>query len=880
MQRIQPECGHSVMTIKRSIAAVTVAVMVVLIQPSLAGATEYPEVAVHAGSRVHREYPRILGMYPVSDRVPYENAHDCATEPHQLDCDVIAMRIDPQAVGHVLVRASVSWTSTSDLDAYLFDSQGETLDYTPPSDVPILLATIPSEPVVYLVVANSKGVNDGYRVDIDAQTLDLPTPPHATFGPSTDRYEIIPGTVPSPFDVATPAVLPSGIAFQTLQPAALTRGASQSSNRDHLPFVVVLLAALLLVGSGTGISRVARPVRWRPWRVRIFWKLLVPFLVTILAVGATGAYLTVRYLAGRAEASLDRDILERSVTADSYLRDQELAMLESVRFAANVEGTPQALAAHDARAAERSLGSAVAVRRSLAVLAALDANGAELVSLTRQPDGSFAPHAGTDWQGVPAVTDVLHGVVDAAGDKHAGYVRTDGGRALFLVAGPVRIGEQVVGAVVAALDADDVAHGAARRARATIALYDGGGARMAASAAAGFPSRVTPPTRSLRIRGHGHVLLEAPLVARGARVGTLAVRVAERGAFASVRGATFRLAALLVLAIAAIVAIGLALTRSIVTQVRAMVTTNRALGAGDLAARAPVVSGDELGELAQGFNQMAEQLEASYGELERRVAERTEELSRLYRELVTMSNTRSEFFATVSHELRTPLFAIIANAELGADPELRPDDPEELGAYFATIDQAARLLLERVNEILELARAESEGVELHREHVPMGDVIEELRPTVAALARKSGLDLVIDVAPDLPLLDADASRLRQIVLNLVSNAVKYTAPGGEVRVSLRAAGAFVELAVADTGAGIPAEIGDRIFEPYFQVEGIKAVGGQPSSGLGLAVTKRLVEAHGGTIGYTSAVDQGSTFVVRLPAVSIESGAIEYSGSES
>jgi two-component system sensor histidine kinase/response regulator len=323
---------------------------------------------------------------------------------------------------------------------------------------------------------------------------------------------------------------------------------------------------------------------------------------------------------------------------------------------------------------------------------------------------------------------------------------------------------------------------------------------------------------------------------------------------------------------AAIVGFGVLVSRYILRTVEPLVETNRALGQGDLSVRAPVRSGDELGELAEGFNLMAEQLQASYEDLERRVAQRTEELQRLYAENVKAGEARSQFFATVSHEFRTPLFAILANAELLTDPELRPETPEEAAEFASTIETSAKTLLERVNELLDLAKSESTGVELETTTTEMAEVWGDIAPSVRALARAGHLTVTESVPAELPAVRADAVRLRQILLNLTSNAVKYTPAGGRIAVSAAVDNGMLQVAVADTGTGIPKRVGDKVFEPYYRVKGSRAQGSWASTGLGLALTKRLVEAHGGKIWFESKPKHGTTFFFTLPLANVKAKA--------
>ncbi|MBV8431257.1 MAG: HAMP domain-containing histidine kinase, partial [Solirubrobacterales bacterium] len=641
----------------------------------------------------------------------------------------------------------------------------------------------------------------------------------------------------------------------------VSSGGLLASISHTLPWLAVLVAVVLLVAMAFRLRRQVRPdrrgvtvrARVSSWfsNLRLFWKLLVPFVAVLLVIGISGAYLTVHYLASRADTTVNQNLLQRSVSAQTYLRDQELYLLEAERFAANLEGVPEATAAGNQAELRKDLASAVAVRKDLDVLAATDATGQGLVNYLR--DGaSFTAQGGVAWSDAPAVKEVLAGVSDATGDKRTSFVRLSDGSVLLVTAGPIRT-DHVVGAAVAALSADGLAKGAAVRARGTVGLYDLGGHAMGISKAGALPTTLSAPEArgSLRVRHGSTATLYEPFVVRGTKVGTVAVAIPTGSAYASVRGAALRLGLLVALAMAAVVGFGVLVSRYILRTVEPLVETNRALGQGDLSVRAPVRSGDELGELAQGFNLMAEQLQASYGELERRVAERTEELQRLYSENVKAGEARSQFFATISHEFRTPLFAILANAELLADPSLGPESPEETAEFAGTIQASAHSLLERVNELLDLARSESAGVELDAKAISLAATWAGIAPGVRALARAGELSITDDVSASLPQVQADAGRLRQILLNLTSNAVKYTRPGGRIRVWAREADGVLEVAVSDTGQGIPKRVGERVFEPYYRVKGSRAQGGQASSGLGLALTKRLVEAHGGRIWFES-----------------------------
>ncbi|HEX2626891.1 MAG TPA: ATP-binding protein, partial [Candidatus Limnocylindrales bacterium] len=241
------------------------------------------------------------------------------------------------------------------------------------------------------------------------------------------------------------------------------------------------------------------------------------------------------------------------------------------------------------------------------------------------------------------------------------------------------------------------------------------------------------------------------------------------------------------------------------------------------------------------------------------------ERERLIAELRAASAAKSDFLAAMSHELRTPLNAIIGFSELLLDtPQGTADvasDPARVHDFAGHIHGSGLHLLELINEVLDLARVEAGRPDL--KPVPfdlaalLGETIAAMRP----LAQRKSLVLVLESPDELPLV-ADPSRMRQVVFNLVSNAIKFTPAAGRVVVRAQQVAERVVLVVEDTGVGIePKDLG-RVFEAFEQVGSGST---REGTGLGLALTRRLVEAHGGTIELTSQVGRGSQFTVRLPA---------------
>jgi GAF domain-containing protein/anti-sigma regulatory factor (Ser/Thr protein kinase) len=232
------------------------------------------------------------------------------------------------------------------------------------------------------------------------------------------------------------------------------------------------------------------------------------------------------------------------------------------------------------------------------------------------------------------------------------------------------------------------------------------------------------------------------------------------------------------------------------------------------------------------------------------------------RQLEVANKHKSDFLANMSHELRTPLNAIIGFSEaLGARMfgELNPKQDE----YIHDIHSSGQHLLSLINDILDLSKVEAGRMELELSDFDLPAALGNAISLVRERAQNHGIALKLDVDPDLGKIRADERKVKQIVLNLLSNAVKFTPDGGRVEVSAHANGETIEVSVADTGIGIAPEDQEAVFEEFRQV-GRDYTRKQEGTGLGLALTRRFVELHGGTIRLESEPGKGSTFSFTLP----------------
>ncbi|MGH7570696.1 MAG: ATP-binding protein [Gemmatimonadota bacterium] len=228
--------------------------------------------------------------------------------------------------------------------------------------------------------------------------------------------------------------------------------------------------------------------------------------------------------------------------------------------------------------------------------------------------------------------------------------------------------------------------------------------------------------------------------------------------------------------------------------------------------------------------------------------------------LKRVDTVRRDFVSNVSHELRTPLTALSGYAEALSEEELSAGEVRE---HAAVIRRHVERLTMLISDLLELARLEEAGFAPHRERFSAGDLLSELAREWGPRAEQSGLTLAVDAEPDVT-IDADRGLLRQALANLLENAVKYCRPGDGIRIAARPTAEGAELAVSDTGPGIPYQDQPRVFERFYRVDKGRSRE-QGGTGLGLSIVKHAAEAHGGTVALESRPGAGSTFRIVIPA---------------
>lgn len=280
-------------------------------------------------------------------------------------------------------------------------------------------------------------------------------------------------------------------------------------------------------------------------------------------------------------------------------------------------------------------------------------------------------------------------------------------------------------------------------------------------------------------------------------------------------------------------ALGIILARSLTHPLRDLTTAIRAMAKGDLRQHVSVKSRDELGELAAAFNQMSSDLDR-------------------------LNLSRRQMTADIAHDLRSPLTVIGGYLEAMRDGVLKPT-PERLDTIHAEVQHLHRL----VEDLRTLSQADSGELTLNLEPVAPTAFLDRLMKSYEHLAAQKKVALKVESEPGLPEINMDPDRMAQVFGNLITNSLRYTSEGGRILVSAKREGTMLAFRVQDNGQGISAEALPHIFDRFYRADPARAQEGE--SGLGLAIAKSLVEAHGGTIAAESQVGQGTTIRMTLPA---------------
>ena len=297
----------------------------------------------------------------------------------------------------------------------------------------------------------------------------------------------------------------------------------------------------------------------------------------------------------------------------------------------------------------------------------------------------------------------------------------------------------------------------------------------------------------------------------------------------------------------------------------------RRISRGDLAGPIPERGGDEAGELLKALKTMQESLAISQGKLRQeqsllaqRVEQRTRDLNVANAELARAARTKDMFLATMSHELRTPLTTIMGLTEMLQDQLYGPVNSAQERS-LGTIQESSRHLLTLINDILDVAKVESGKMDLKWDYLPVEQLVEASLRLVRQPATSKSHRLEHWIDPRVKLIHGDGRRLKQLLVNLLGNAIKFTPKGGRIGLDIRALEEKQRVAITvwDNGIGIEPEQQQHLFQPFVQLDN-ESTRRYSGTGLGLTLVKRMAELHGGEVTVQSTPKQGSRFTVTLP----------------
>ncbi len=619
-----------------------------------------------------------------------------------------------------------------------------------------------------------------------------------------------------------------------------------------------------------------RSTRWLRRLANLRTELIVPYIILTLLIAMVGTFVVTRLVTSSIRERFVNQMIEASrVAADGVVR-QEQQNLSALRLLVFTEGVAPALAQSNADALQKLL-LPLALNNHSEVITAIGRDGREVLTLAYDPSTKqYLSSSGANFSKIDLVTSVLHGQADATGDKYAGLLATPQGPYLFTSA-PVRDATDTVGAMLIGTRLSTLLSDLKAQTFADVVVLDrqghllettlpqpeGGYTELERAAASAGPIG-SAATYDLRLYGRDYQIAFTPLLIRQQTVGNIGVVLPSN--YLVDTAATSRNTFSLIFACitVAVIVLGYVLSTSSARPILRLRALSQAVAAGDLNQKTELDRPDEIGELAEAFDTMTQQLRERTDEAVRLYAEtvqRNTELAEINVRLQTTQQqlVQSEKLAAVGqltagivHDVKNPLTVIKGMAEtLQDEPGLEAYANTEL----ALIRDSATKANQIVSDLLTFSRQSTPEMQQ-----------QDLKATVEAalrittyLTRKANVQVITTLPEQTVYVTYDAQQIEQVLINLIQNAIQAMPHGGALRVNLSQADEAIALAVQDTGSGIPPENLHRIFDPFFTT---KPAG--EGTGLGLSVSYGIIARHHGRIDVDSTVGQGTTFTILLP----------------
>jgi signal transduction histidine kinase len=621
-------------------------------------------------------------------------------------------------------------------------------------------------------------------------------------------------------------------------------------------------------------------------------KVILPYLLLTIIVSVIGVYVVTRLVSSTIRERLTNQLLEAGrVVSDSFVR-QESRHVESARIIAYTAGLADALADED-RETVQALAEPAFTGLGLENLILISAQGNELVHLILDENHNLQRvEQSTGAANSPIVTPFLENRNPEAPPHRALGMNLVNDRIYYYTALPVSSNGEFSGVVVAGTSIRTILPFLKDTALADVIIYGSDGQAMGTTLGSGDQNalRLLSITKDeyqrslltkedvvegndIEVNGRAYRVARGPLQVGNDRIGVFAVALPMD--FVVQAGSASRTFYVILFTVVFffVVAIGFLVSRRIIKPLYSLVHTSQAIAGGDLERRTGIRTDDEIGTLASTFDEMTARLQERTNELERT----NDKLEQMNEFLKNIDKTKTNFIQISAHELRTPLTLIMGYSQM-LEQDMQ-NKPEQLALAQGILEGSERMT-DIVDSMLDVSRIDSNTLFLRKTGLRLDLLIQKVNKGFEKAFEERNIQMTVDGLEDLPLIPADPDMLQKVFHHIIMNAIKFTPDGGSITVSGKYLNGSeppqVEIAVHDTGIGIDPALHRLIFEKFNQAGDVllhssgktKFKGGGP--GLGLAIARGIVEAHGGQIwvksdGYNEQTNPGSTFFVSLPA---------------
>src|SRR6266540_7482584 len=596
----------------------------------------------------------------------------------------------------------------------------------------------------------------------------------------------------------------------------------------------------------------------------IRFKVILPYLLLTLIVAVTGAYVVTRLVSSSLSERLSNQLLEAGHVISDTMARQEIKHLEAARIIAYTRGLGEALRTGNVSQVT-VLAKPAAGGLNVESLIVVNAEGNESFHLIKQSDGTLMD---VTQQGRASTLSVVKNIlaennIDSLPKRELALDPVDG-RYYYFTTIPVALENQVVGAVVVGTSLNTLLPYLKSTSLADVILYGENGQAIASSLGGGDTQALFLRTISIPFERYQEIILQdntvqgenvlaegrwyslarGPLKVGDDRIGVFSVILPLDFVVESSSISRNNYILLYSAAMIAVILIGYFVSRLIIVPLLKLVRTSRAIAGGDLTKRTEIKSKDEIGVLANTFDEMTNHLQ-----------QRTLELEKTNKILEQMDSAKMRFIQIAAHELRTPLTLVQGYAQM---VEVKAKENNEYINYTSGILEGTGRMVEVIDNMLDVSRIDNNLLEALPSEVELDQVIEKVKLTFEYALEERRLSFIAETLQSLPVIIGDKDLLYKLFYHVIVNAIKYTPDGGCITVSGRVVAddsgvPQVEIAVKDTGIGVDPQNHELVFEKFYQTGEVllhssgktKFKGGGP--GLGLAIARGIVNAHHGQI---------------------------------